>query len=41
MAVAVVGGVNELILLAIEQNNIQRIPAIAATAAALIRAVVD
>ena len=41
MAVAVVGGVNELILLAIEQNNIQRIPAIAATAAALVRAVVD
>jgi AcrR family transcriptional regulator len=41
MAVAVVGGVNELILLAIEQNNIQRLPAIAATAAALIRAVVD
>ncbi len=41
MAIVVVGGVNELILLAIEQNNIQRIPTIAATAAALIRAVVD
>lgn len=41
MAFVVVGGVNELILLAIEQNNIQRIPAIAATAAALIRAVVE
>jgi AcrR family transcriptional regulator len=41
MAVAVVGGVNELILLAIEKNNIHRIPAIAATAAALIRTVVE
>ncbi len=41
MAVAVVGGVNELILLAIERNEIPQLPAIAATAAALIRAVVD
>ena len=40
MALAVVGGVNELILLAIEQDNIKGIPAISATAAALVRAVV-
>ena len=40
MALAVVGGVNELILLAIEQNNIEGIPTISATAAALVRSVV-
>jgi AcrR family transcriptional regulator len=40
MAMAVVGGVNELVLQAIEQNRIQDMKKIAATTGALVRAVV-
>jgi AcrR family transcriptional regulator len=40
MAVAVVGGVNELVLQAIEQNRVQDMKTIAATTATLVRAVV-
>jgi len=40
LAMSVVGGVNELILVAIEQDRIANLPHIAATAAALIRAVI-
>jgi AcrR family transcriptional regulator len=39
MAMAVVGGVNELVLQAIEQDRVQDLPSIAATASALVRAV--
>lgn len=41
MAVAVVGGVNELVLQAIEQNRVQDMKTIAATTGALVRAVVS
>lgn len=39
MAMAVVGGINELVLQAIEQNRVQDMRSIAATAGALVRAV--
>ncbi|MBU0590386.1 MAG: TetR/AcrR family transcriptional regulator [Gammaproteobacteria bacterium] len=39
MALAVVGGVNELVLLAIEQDTVQDLPRIAATVSRLVQAV--
>lgn len=41
MAMAIVGGINELILQAIEQNTVEQLPALTGAAAHLVRTVID